>query len=160
MMALFALHDLLHKTTYKPEVRGLIDARIKALYEAFGGRIAYPTSGEATHYYALIDILELAEKVEKGLGAYMNKWFYPVDFVYCLAIDQGSVCLPGYGFFEPETETDERITPADRDRWSVRVSLANLAQERGEKQYTELGERIMAVLDKYKKDHDKTTAGT
>jgi len=43
----------------------------------------------------LIDRLELAEKVKKGLGKYMNVQFLPVDFGYFLAIDQGSACLPG-----------------------------------------------------------------
>lgn len=154
MMALFALHDLLHKETYKPEVRGLIKARIAALYEEFDGLIDYSDTKLDTHYYTLIDVLELAEECEKGLGKYMNQTFYPVDFVYCLAIDQGSVCLPGYGFFEPEPERDDKITPADRDRWSIRVSLANLSQEREEKQYSALGARIMDTLAKYKADYD------
>ena len=158
MMALFALHDLLHGETYRPYVRGLIDARIAALYAEFRRRIDYLHSDESTHYYTLIDLLELAEKSKKGLGVHMKTCFYPVDFVYCLAIDQGAVCLPGRGFFEPEEEAVGRITPEDRDNWSIRVSLANLSQEYDEADYSDLGKRIMAVLAMYEADFEKSPA--
>lgn len=156
MMSLFCLYDLLHRETYKKYVRGLVDSRIAALYEPLPKPITYPQSEYATHYYALIDILEVAEAYEKGLGRYMNQTFYPVDFVYCLAIAEGCVCLPGYGFFEEEKAALGEISPKDRNNWSIRVSLANLTQECGETEYSDLGKRIMDVIDEYKKDRDST----
>jgi len=153
MLALFCLYNLLHQKTYKEYVRGLLNKRIAALYGSLDNHLEYSHSPQDTHYYTLIDILELADKYEKGLGEYMTRTFYPVDFVYCLAIDQGCVCLPGYGFFEPEQTVDGGITPTDRNNWSIRVSLANLTQEYDKSEYSELGSRITAVIDKYFHDY-------
>jgi aspartate 4-decarboxylase len=151
MMALFALYNLMHQDTYKPFVRELLRARIKNLYTPLSG-ITFEDQDHDTHYYALIDVLELAEKnYEKEFALYLKKFYYPVDFVHCLAIFKASVCLPGYGFFEPEKSADsaldqkDGITWLDRKNWSIRVSLANLYTE----QYLTLGENIMSVLKKY-----------
>ena len=147
-MALFALFNLMYQDTYKPFIRELLHTRIHNLYREFG-KITFEDKGRDTYYYALIDILELAEKTyERELAIYMMKNFYPVDFVHCLAIDTASVCLPGYGFFEPEKTLAKEITPADRNNWSIRVSLANL--DTGD--YPTLGKNIMAVLKKYQRD--------
>jgi aspartate 4-decarboxylase len=144
-MALFALFNLMYRDTYKPAVRELLKFRIDNLYQSLTG-LMYDDHDYDTHYYALIDILELAEnKYSRDLARYINKYFLPVDFVHCLAIDTSSVCLPGYGFFEKETQDDSKITDDDRKHWSIRVSLANLNTD----EYLILGRNIMTVLEKY-----------
>jgi len=152
-MTLFALFNLIHQREYKRFLRNLLKERIARLYEKFDGTISYSSTGRDTHYYALIDILLLADSFYKEpVGKHMVKYFYPVDFVYCLAIDGASVCLPGYGFFETDpsqTTGRKAITTRDRKNWAIRVSLANLEKE----DYSMLGQHIMEVLAKYYADY-------
>ncbi len=160
MMALFALYNLMYQDTYKPFIRELLRARIKNLYSNLSG-ITFDDQDYDTHYYALIDVLELAEKKYGKEGEefalYLKEYYYPVDFVHCLAIFRASVCLPGYGFFEPgdlddpDQDQENGITWRDRKNWSIRVSLANLYTE----QYLDLGQNIMRVLKKYYKEFKK-----
>ena len=111
-------------------------------------KLQLPPPEHHTNYYALIDILELAENnYENGssFAEYLVKNYYPVDFVFCLALKTFSVCLPGYGFFEPEKTDESIITEQDRNNWSIRVSLANLSTD----SYEPLGNNIKQVLDLY-----------
>lgn len=150
-MALFALFNLMHRDEYKPVIRELLGFRIGNLYRPLT-HLTYDDYPFDTHYYALIDILELAEKnYGKELARYMNKYFLPVDFVHCLAIFTASVCLPGYGFFEKKDQDYTKITPEDRKQWSIRVSLANLNTD----EYLILGRNIMTILEKYNEDFQK-----
>jgi aspartate 4-decarboxylase len=148
IMSLFALYNLIHQQTYKPAIKNILDERIKYLYKEL--KLTYSETPHDTHYYALLDILELAEnKYDKKFAMYLLKYYYPVDFVFCLAINTASVCLPGYGFFEPEEITEDEITPQDRNNWSIRVSLANLETDR----YLILSKNIMSVLADYHKQY-------
>ncbi len=78
-------------------------------------------------------------------ASYLLKHYYPVDFVFSLSVYTASVCLPGYGFFEPEAMDYGTITEADRNNWSIRASIAN----QGTDQYKQLGLNIAEVLEKY-----------
>lgn len=148
IMALFALYNLIHQQTYKPAIKNILDERIKYLYKEL--KLTYSETPHDTHYYALLNILELAEnKYDKNFAMYLLKYYYPVDFVFCFAINTASVCLPGYGFFEPEKITEDEITPQDRNNWSIRVSLANLETDR----YLILSKNIMKVLADYHKQY-------
>ncbi len=156
-MALFAMYNLLHQDTYKPAIRDLLLTRIGLLDKELG----LPVSDGPldTHYYTLIDVLQLAENYAekhgeegdgKAFALYLVQSFYPVDFVFYLAIGTASVVLPGLGFFEPEDLTMKEVTPEDRNNWSIRVSVANLPTPA----YTQLGKNIMATLQKYYDDYD------
>ncbi len=145
IMALFALFNILYQDKYKAALRELLLKRIDNLYKKL--ELTYENEDWDTHYYALIDILELAEKTYQNpkFVLYLKKYYYPVDFVHSLAIFTASVCLPGYGFFEEEHSHSEKISPVDRNNWSIRVSLANLYTH----EYLTLGQNIMNVLEKY-----------
>ncbi len=155
-MALFALFNLLHQDTYKPAVRRILRRRTRLLNEELMG-LEVPAGPLNTHYYTLIDVLQLAEdyankrrkRQGKKFARFLLRHFYPVDFVFCLAIDKASVVLPGRGFFESEPVDPKKVTPEDRNNWSIRVSLANL----NDRDYTQLGKNLMATLKKYYKDY-------
>lgn len=151
VMALFALFNLLHQDTYKPAIRKLLLKRIDNLYKNLV--LTYENEDWDTHYYALIDILQLAEETynDKDFALYLKNYYYPIDFVYSLSIFKASVCLPGYGFFEEEKTHPGKITPEDRKEWSVRVSLANLYTH----EYLTLGQNIRTVLEQYHKEYKK-----
>ncbi len=154
-MALFALFNLLHQDTYKPAVRSILRRRLRLLNDELMG-LEVPEGSLHTHYYTLIDVLQLAERYagrkrrKKNGGEFalfLVRYFYPVDFVFCLAVDQASVVLPGRGFFEDEPVDPKTVTPEDRNNWSIRVSLANL----NDGDYTRLGKNVMATLKKFYK---------
>lgn len=152
IMSLFCLYNLLYQSDYKGALRHILRTRINLLYEHWpvsppGTDTDQDNEGRHTYYYALVDILEMARLNYKDAGflSYLVQTFFPVDFVFQLAYQTSSVCLPGYGFFEREDMDDTRITPEDRNNWSIRVSLANLDTD----SYSALGQNIMKILDAY-----------
>ncbi len=154
-MALFALYNLLHQDAYKPAVRGILRQRLRLLNDELVG-LEVPEGPLHTRYYTLIDVLQLAEDyADREFALFLLRDFYPVDFVYCLAIDQASVVLPGLGFFEDEPVDPTTVTPEDRNNWSIRVSLANL----NDRDYTRLGKNVMATVKKYYKDYQSVLKG-
>ncbi len=153
-MALFALFDLLDQEEaageYRQNLWSLLQTRIRELYQALP--IDPPSHHQHTYYYALIDVLELAEKRypdDKDFPLYLVQNYYPVDFVFCLAVYTASVCLPGYGFFVSETPDYQQVTAADHNEWTIRVSLANLDTP----SYPTLGRNIAEVLKLYHDDY-------
>ncbi len=130
-MNLFALFELLDETyAYKASIMGILKRRWTALFTALG--IPEPTGDNLTRYYALIDLGHLAEeKHGKRFAAKMMKR-EPLDFVFRLAKQEATVCLPGKGFAGPD--------------WSLRVALANISEE----DCTAIGKKILKVLKSYK----------
>jgi aspartate 4-decarboxylase len=128
-MTLFAAFALLDgDDSYKLRTRAIVAARLARLYEGMGRELdADPLRAG---YYAEIDLLGWAR--ETG-GAEFATWLStvhdPMEPVFGLATRHGIVLLHGGGF--------------DDSAWSVRVSLANLA----EPEYLRVGTALRAVID-------------
>lgn len=129
-MTLLALFELLDpELAYKKDIMSILKERWSALYTALG--IKEPKGNNLTRYYALIDIKKLAEqKKGKAFAAQMSKG-HSLDFLFRLADNQATVCLPGEGFAGP--------------KWSLRVALANIDAENCKR----VGQDILKVLDSY-----------
>lgn len=133
IMALFSLYNLLdNEKDYKKSIEDTLELRIKNLYHYFPAELSYLRGSNKTHYYALIDILKLAEKAY-GLdfAKYLEGSFLSIDFILKLAAEQAIICLPGAGFGGPD--------------WSMRVSLANLYND----DYLDISKAIMDTMAVY-----------
>lgn len=129
-MCLFALFELLDTDyAYKKSIMDILKKRWAALYNALG--IDEPKGDNLSRYYALIDLGRLAENKKGKAVADKMMQGHALDFLFRLADDHGTVCLPGNGFAGPE--------------WSLRVALANIK----EKQCAAVGKNILSVLDSY-----------
>jgi aspartate 4-decarboxylase len=131
IMALFSLFNIMDKDMkYKQSIHAILDTRIKNLYDRLG--IAMPEGPEKTHYYALIDLERMAQAKYGGdFSKYLTGNYSAIDFLFNLAREKYSICLPGAGFAGPE--------------WSIRVSLANLA----DKDYIAIGNSITEIMEEY-----------
>jgi len=130
-MCLFALFYLLDdKLKYKKSIQALLKKRIKLLYDNLGAPLIQ--GPEHTYYYALIDLGRVAKhKYGEEFAKYLAKKVYMDQFLFRLARETATVCLPGDGFAGP--------------KWSLRVSLANLDTN----DYSAVGRNIGATLHKY-----------
>ncbi len=131
LMTLFSLFCLIDKKgTYKCLAQDIVHHRFKTLYKSVG--IPHPENPYDAHYYATIDIPELAEQRYGGnFAKYLVKNFEPIDFVVRLAEEKSIVLLDGGGF--------------DAPNMSVRVSLANLP----DRSYEVIGRGISDLLAEY-----------
>jgi aspartate 4-decarboxylase len=130
-MCLFALFELLDETySYKASIMGILKNRWAALFKALG--TPEPTGENLTRYYALVDLGRLAEAKHGKAFAKKMMQGEPLDFVFRLARNEATVCLPGKGFAGPD--------------WSLRVALANISEE----DCTTIGNKILKVLASYK----------
>ncbi len=132
-MCLFSLFELLDaKYAYKKSIMDILNKRWTALFTALNQ--PEPTGDNLTRYYALIDLKRLAENLYgKRFAAQLAKG-HALDFLFRLAGEHYTVCLPGVGFAGPD--------------WSLRVALANI----DEQDCTTIGRNILAVMKGYKKD--------
>jgi len=130
-MALCALHVLADEARqYTHYARAIVRRRFEALHASAG--IALPADAHCTCYYATIDIPAMARSRHgEAFAAWLKKSFPPIDFVVQLAEKKGIVLLDGGGFDAPQM--------------SVRVSLANLADEA----YVKIGQGISELLGDY-----------
>jgi len=137
IMCLFCLFYLIDKKLeYKKSIHAILKQRINYLYDKLG--IIYTEGPDHTYYYTLIDIGKMAtDKYGKEFAGYLEKNVTIVDFLFKLAQEKSTVCLPGEGFAGP--------------KWSIRVSLANLADE----DYVAIGNNICDVLENYFKNWKK-----
>jgi aspartate 4-decarboxylase len=131
MMVLFSLHCLIDsKGTYKSMAQDIVKKRFTDLYAAVG--IPAPDNEYDARYYTTIDVPALAKaRYGEDFADYLVKNFEPIDFVWRLADEKEIVLMDGGGF--------------DAPNMSVRVSLANLADEA----YTTIGEGISDLLKDY-----------
>jgi aspartate 4-decarboxylase len=130
-MALFALDALLDVGGERKRcLHELLRRRFEALYRGAG--LAFPTNELHSHYYATLDMPQIA-RVRYGaqFAAWLVETFEPIDFVVRLAQEHGIVLLDGGGF--------------DAPRMTVRVSIANLPDEA----YEPIGRAIGALLADY-----------
>lgn len=131
-ICLFSLYELLDDSyTYKKSIMDILRKRWKALYGALG--LPEPQGKNLTRYYALIDLRELAAKMYgKAFAEQLTKG-HALEFLFKLAEDYQTVCLPGEGFAGPV--------------WSLRVALANI----DESDCRTVGRAIVSVMKEYKK---------
>ncbi len=131
IMTLFSLFYLLdRKKKYKKSIQAILKTRVKNLYKNLGTPL--PKGAEHTYYYALIDMARVAEKkYGKAFAEYLQNNVLLDQFLFRLAKERATVCLPGEGFAGP--------------KWSLRVSLANL----DDKSYISIGKNINYILKEY-----------
>jgi len=137
IMCLFALFYLTDKNLkYKKSILGIIKKRVQSLYDNLGLKL--PVGPEHTYYYMLIDISLMAEdKHGKDFAKYLTENFIIIEFLFRLAKEKYTICLPGKGFAGPD--------------WSLRVSLANLNDD----DYTVVGKNISDVMEEYYREWNK-----
>lgn len=131
IMTLFSLFYLMDKKkVYKKTIQAILKKRVQNLYNNLG--MPVPKGAEHTYYYALIDLAKAAEKkYSKEFAEHLQKNFVIDHFLFRLAKERYTVCLPGEGFAGP--------------KWSLRVSLANLTDE----DYIAVGKNIRFTLKEY-----------
>ena len=127
-MALFAGFALLDSgREYLAMTRQVLERRLHGLLEPL--ELDMPT-GADSHYYTLLDVVELARRRH---GEDFARWLlvsqHPLAFPIHLAERYGVVALPGRGF--------------EATSWSVRISLANLADDA----YPRIADAIHATID-------------
>jgi len=137
IMTLFSLFYLIDtKKKYKKSIQAILKKRVKYLYDNLGAVL--PKGDEHTYYYALIDLSRVAQqKYGAGFAKHITSNVLMDQFLFRLAKEKATVCLPGEGFAGP--------------KWSLRVSLANL----DDKDYIAVGKNISFVLKKYHKEWKK-----
>lgn len=132
-MSLFSIFELLDNSfAYKKTIMDILRKRWTALFQAL--QLPEPTGNNLTRYYALIDLGALAEKMYGKDFADKLAKRHALEYVFRLAEDYQTVCLPGAGFAGPT--------------WSLRVALANI----NEADCTAIGKNILGVMDGYKKE--------
>jgi aspartate 4-decarboxylase len=123
-MALFSLFALLdHADSYRQLCRDIVHKRLDNLAEGLGVEI--PQDPNRAAYYAVLDIEAWARRTHGDeFMTWATREHVPLDIVYGLARNFGTVLLNGDGFGGPP--------------WSARVSLANLPTDA----YRQIGEHI------------------
>ncbi len=115
MMGLMSLCHLLdEKGDYLKTLKDLLSRRAGLFYGGLG--LTPPEGNNLTHYYALVDLLEMARERYGETFVYHLSWNHTVfDFLCRLAKEKLTIALPGEGF--------------GGDPWTIRVSLANLDED-------------------------------
>lgn len=126
LLAGFAMTD--KGQAYLAMTREVVEMRLRALLGPL--ELDMPTDKADTHYYSLLDIIELARRRH---GDEFAKWMtdtqHPLSFPIHLAERYGVVALPGRGF--------------EATGWSVRISLANLRDT----DYPTIAAAVHATID-------------
>lgn len=130
-MCLFSLYELLDdEYAYKKSIMDILKKRWTALYKALD--LPEPQGKNLTRYYALIDLKKMAEKMYGRPFAEQLTQGHSLEFLFKLAENYHTVCLPGEGFAGPD--------------WSLRVALANIDEE----DCHNVGVAIVSVMKEYK----------
>jgi aspartate 4-decarboxylase len=130
-MALFSTFALLDKAnSYKQLCQLICHRRFHALFEGLG--LTLPEDKTRAAYYVELDLMVWAEKeYGPGFAAYLRKNYQCTDVLFRLAEHCGVVLMHGGGFGGPD--------------WSVRVSLANLAEDT----YPKIGKYLRETAQGY-----------
>ena len=138
IMTLFSLYDLMDtRKAYKESVQNLLRHRLNRLYASLG--MPAPSGPSHTAYYTMVNLRDLAEKTYGAEFAnYLTSTFTPFDLLVHLARAHGTVLLPGVGFAGPD--------------WTVRVSLANLPDEK----YSAIGNHLVELMRDFHKYQKQT----
>jgi aspartate 4-decarboxylase len=132
MMSLFSLAELMDAAkAYQAACMEIVHRRAQAMIEGLG--IDAQPGALYDAYYGLIDFEFWARK---NIGAeaveYLKKNIHPLDLAFRLAEQHGIVLLNGGGFDAPD--------------WSLRVSLANLADD----VYDDIGRGVRSIARGYR----------
>jgi aspartate 4-decarboxylase len=132
MMSLFSLYELMDGAkAYQAACMEIVHRRALAMIEGLGIDVNPNELYDA--YYGLIDFEFWARK---NLGdeavQYLKKNVHPLDLAFRLAEQYGIVLLNGGGFDAPD--------------WSLRVSLANLADD----VYDDIGRGVRSIARGYR----------
>jgi aspartate 4-decarboxylase len=132
MMSLFSLAELMDGAKqYQKACKEIVSRRALAMIEGLGIEVTPNPLYDA--YYGLIDFEFWARKnIGEEAVEYLKKNIHPLDLAFRLAEDHGIVLLNGGGFEAPD--------------WSLRVSLANLADD----VYDDIGRGVRAVARGYR----------
>lgn len=130
-MALFSVFAMLQEgLAYRDQTREICHKRMRLLYEGLG--LPFPNLPNDADYYTQFDLAEWAvSHYGQGFSDYLTKAYSPVDILLRLAEQSSIVLLNGGGFYGPA--------------WSIRVSLANLADD----EYAKIGRALHAALESY-----------
>lgn len=130
-MALFSSFALLDKSdSYKSLCQLIVRRRFHALFEGLG--LTLPPDELRAYYYVELDLMVWAEKeYGREFAKYLRDNYECTDVLFRLAEHSGVVLMHGGGFGGPE--------------WSVRVSLANLAEET----YPKIGQYLRETATAY-----------
>jgi aspartate 4-decarboxylase len=136
-MALLAGFALLDKgQAYLAMTREVVEMRLRALLGPL--ELDMPADKADTHYYSLLEILELARRRHgDAFAKWLNDTQHPLSFPIHLAEKYGIVALPGRGF--------------EATGWSVRISLANLRDT----DYPTIAAAVHATIDDMYADFEK-----
>jgi aspartate 4-decarboxylase len=137
-MMLFSSFTLLDKSdSYKNLCQLIARRRWHALFDGLG--LTLPEDNTRAYYYVELDLMVWAEK-EYGpdFAKFLKKNYECIDVLFRLAEHSGIVLMPGGGFGGPA--------------WSVRVSLANLAEET----YPKIGQYLKETAMAYVKEWQAT----
>jgi len=132
MMSLFSLAEMMDTAkVYQRACMEILHRRAMAMIEGLGIEVSPNELYDA--YYGLIDFEFWARKnIGQDAVEYLKKNVHPLDLAFRLAEDHGIVLLNGGGFDAPD--------------WSLRVSLANLADE----VYEEIGRGVRSIARGYR----------
>jgi aspartate 4-decarboxylase len=132
MMSLFSLAELMDGAKrYQEACREIVQRRIHALLEGLELELSPNPLYDA--YYGLVDFEFWARKnIGEEAVEYLKKNVHPLDLAFRLAENHGIVLLNGGGFEAPD--------------WSLRVSLANLADD----VYDDIGRGVRAIARGYR----------
>lgn len=130
-MALFCAFALLDKEDkYKQRTKDICHRRMALLYDGLG--LPLPNLPNDADYYTEIDLEEWSNHhYGPAFTAFLKANYEPVDILFRLAEHSGIVLLNGGGFHGPT--------------WSIRASLANLADE----SYAQIGRDLQSALQEY-----------
>ena len=133
-MMLFSSFTLLDKAdSYKNLCQLICRRRWHALFDGLG--LTLPEDSTRAFYYVELDLMVWAEKTYgPEFAKFLRKNYECIDVLFRLAEHSGIVLMPGGGFGGPE--------------WSVRVSLANLAEET----YPKIGQYLRETAEGYVKE--------
>ena len=140
-MALFSAFALLDKAdSYKSLCRLIVNRRFHALFE--GLKLSPPPDGTRAAYYVQLDLMVWAEnEYGRGFAEFLRRNYECTDVLFRLAEHSGVVLMHGGGFGGPE--------------WSVRVSLANLAEDT----YPKIGQYLRTAAQGYVDEWKGTKKG-
>jgi aspartate 4-decarboxylase len=132
MMSLFSLAEMMDGAKlYQKACMEIVHRRAKAMIEGLGIEVSPNPLYNA--YYGLIDFEFFARKnIGEDAVEYLKKNVHPLDLAFRLAENHGIVLLNGGGFEAPD--------------WSLRVSLANLADE----VYEDIGRGVRSIARGYR----------
>jgi len=136
MMSLFSLYELMDTAkAYQAACMEIVHRRAKAMIEGLG--IEDATHNLYDAYYGLIDFEFWAKKnLGEEAVQYLKKNIHPLDLAFRLAEQHGIVLLNGGGFDAPD--------------WSLRVSLANLADD----VYDDIGRGVRSIARGYRDTYE------